>query len=155
MQATARLEISQPTPELFILLPKMPLSPSINEAYCNNQRAGRGRFKSSHYKSYENAMRIWCLKNHQVIKQAKDFLKDKSFLSVTATFYFPYERLLTKKHLPKRQDVTNRVKVLEDLVCKFLEIDDCLFWKWSLEKRVADDSYIDMIIEIMETPKCP
>lgn len=151
MQLMKRSE-SLPLPNISVVLTHMPLSPSINEAYANNFRSGRGRFKTKEYKSYESAMKLWSLKNHQVIKQAKAFLADKAFLSVSAIFYFPYERVLTKKNLSKRQDVTNRVKTLEDVLCKILEIDDCLFWKWSLEKRVGPESYINLSIETMEVP---
>jgi Holliday junction resolvase RusA-like endonuclease len=140
------------TPKPYVLFSRLPLSLSVNEAYCNNFRSGKGRFKSPQYKVYENAMRVWCLKNHQVIKQAKDYLKGQDFLSVKAIFYFPYERVLTKQHKPKRQDVTNRVKTLEDVLCKILEIDDCQFWKWSLEKRVGAEPQVELSIEIMEIP---
>lgn len=133
----------------MVKLSKFPMPPSVNEMYANNWKAGRGRFKTKEYIAFDNICHLWVLKNQKTISDGKLLLKQAPFLEIDCVFYFPESRILTKKGMPKRLDVDNRVKALLDKVSKIFELDDSSFFRHTYHKLVAVDNYCDLTISIL------
>lgn len=129
------------------------MPPSINESYANNWKTGKGRYKTPQYLAFENAVKIWAIKNYKHLDTSKKLLKDFPFLSFDVVFYFPESRIMTKKGLPKRLDHDNRLKALFDSLCKLLDLDDCCIWHFSGSKLIANDNYVNIRITSMNKDK--
>lgn len=107
----------------MVLLPNAPIPPSVNAAYCNIP--SRGRVASQALREYKRAFASWALLNARLFSQAQTLISQSKF-SLSLIFKLPETTLYTKMGAPKRWDVSNRIKVLEDCVCTKLGIDD----KW-------------------------
>ncbi len=108
------------------------LPPSVNDMYVYTTRGPR---PSAKMKKFKAAASMEMLKGLDF--NAEPLEKDIPY-SLQLFFYMPS---LTNKGWPgkaktrfKRRDVTNLVKVLEDLVCEVHGIDDCQFVEVSLRK---------------------
>lgn len=118
-----------------VILRGFPLPPSMNNVYSN--AAGRGRVKNSAYKSYEAQVQWWMLHNAQALNSVREWAKTVPAghgFRLDRLFHFLPHRILTKAGTPRKNDTTNRIKVLDDVLAKILWIDDSLFWSGSEDK---------------------
>lgn len=127
----------------------LPMPPSINGAFVN--LPGRGRCKSRIYLDFEVSFRRWAIIN----RQARSRLQPKPNypLKLILVFRLHRSRIFSKKGEIKRFDISNRIKVIEDKICEFLDIDDSIFWKVSAEKvEIPADTLegVDVIIDQMD-----
>ena len=83
--------------------------------------------------------------------QIGDWLLKGQFLSFDAAFYMPWGNVFTKKNVPKRMDVSNRIKALHDVLSKKLGFDDKHIFEMRAFKRAivsnnARDAFVDLEI---------
>lgn len=119
----------------FAILTGIPMPPSINAAYMNRKGAGPGRIKTGAYRAFENQMAYWAAAHfHQVGEAMRLVETPNTWIRLDVYFCFPHKSLITIKGLPKRHDVDNRLKVLNDAVAKVLRFDDSRISHQSIEK---------------------
>lgn len=144
------------------------MPPSVNTAFYTDRQT-QTRHKSSEYRSYERECSSWALRNAHALGRARDLtLKTGpgAFLSVDHTFYFlagdilmladsrtvrPGERR-KRRGDPKKNDTSNRIKILDDCLGRLLGIDDCFFWDGSYRKRIARPEfgpYVDTALTLV------
>lgn len=137
----------------FVLLRDLPMPPTSNSQYT----IARGRFiPAKGLKQYKAAMMAWAFKeaaNTRVDRRIiSEWLGQGLALECRAVFFFYRKNLFTKKQMPKRIDVSNRIKACHDEVAKILGIDDSLFFKISAEKAVCHDNLQETCcIEVVPT----
>lgn len=125
-----------------MLFSGMPMPPSMNHAYASVELAGvQRRVKGQAMKDYERDVATWALANSSTVRQVRDILKEAlrdrtKRLGIASDFWFQREHILTQAGLPKRNDVSNRIKALHDQLSQLLGIDDCWFWGLTACKRV-------------------
>lgn len=129
-----------------VLIDCLPMPPSLNQA--KTIASGR-RFliKSNVLRDFETICSA-SLASFRVseLQQIKKRLQKYKFLTLEITFNFSHEKLFTKKNTVKKLDVTNRVKYVEDIVSKFLEIDDSKYFDVILKKRVTLEESVSVKI---------
>lgn len=131
----------------MIKLNNFPFPPSTNVLYKNS---GRGRVKTHQYKEYEHECEAWEWDNIDLIRKAIKKVKGK-LVTLELEVYAPKSTWYTKAGKPKKIDVTNRVKALEDCLFKMLDIDDCHVFKCTQEKCISDKGkYVDITIKEYE-----
>lgn len=126
-------------PKTYVLFTKLPLPPSSNHQYTLARRGQKTyHVASAHLKAFQREMnqypqtcRDLFLCNQQAIH---GWIKEGKALEIRCFFFFKRERLFTKKSVPKKLDVSNRIKALHDCLCRILEIDDSLFFRVIAEK---------------------
>lgn len=129
------------------------MPPSSNQLYSNvNMR----RCKSARYRAYEEEVRIWSYKYGYQLQNARILLQQvytHDVFHIHRIYYFQKNEILTLKGLPKRNDTSNRIKAIDDVIAQLLGIDDSYFWDGSYSKRVSSHealgSYVDIIITTM------
>lgn len=109
--------------EKFTLI-NLPMSISINQAYKNI--GFRGRAKSQKYNDYIAEFNAWAILYRRDLTSCRELLKKRKIgnIHLYLDFYFETDQLYTKKRKLKKLDVSNRLKVVEDLLCEYLGIDD-------------------------------
>jgi hypothetical protein len=136
------------TKDHCLILEDVPCPPSDNALYIN-VRWGKGR--PSRIKSPE--YRAWCETFGGVTlvysRVCRDFIvqeaTESSIFAVTIELKMPYNRLFTKKGLPRRLDAQNRLKAICDALAKSLEIDDSYFWDVRIFKSVGPENSQDSL----------
>jgi len=128
----------------MVILHDAPIPPSVNAAYANIP--GRGRVASRELREFKKAFALWSLLNTRALKAAAATFSQAKF-SLSLIFKLPESTLYTKAGAPKRWDVSNRIKVLEDCLCESMGTDDK--WVWSIEavKELAPQASVDIIME--------
>lgn len=112
-----------------------PLPPSANALYANSDR---GRFKTAAYKSFEQTVHYWALKNQHILNVVREMTLDigpGEALRVDRIYHFRPHKIITKDKKPRRNDTSNRIKCLDDVLGLLLGIDDSYFWEGSYTKR--------------------
>lgn len=123
---------------------RFPMSISSNQLYASV----RGRLiKSSAGRHYVAKTYLWANKNRSVVNKLKEILRGKT-LRVDCAFYFPREKLLTKKNTLKRLDWSNRLKILHDCLSDIIEVDDSHFISGYCCKKISDndEAYVEITI---------
>jgi hypothetical protein len=139
----------------------LPVPPSVNALYRDRFTNGvrsAGRAKTKDYVDYENEVMGWRLENLSEANRVRAMIQglhENQALKVGYAFHFPSEQILTKAGSPKKNDISNRIKALDDSVCKHvLGCDDSLFWECSGIQKFANptltDSFVEMTFEIVE-----
>lgn len=135
-------------------LSHFPMPPSVNRLH----RAVKGRvIKSAEYRSYENEVRTWMLTHQKELQKARDLCQKVSalkFVHIDTIFEFHKSAILTKENKPKRNDTSNRLKALHDVLAAILGIDDCYFWSGNFDKTVIPDSQregVEITLVLAET----
>ena len=109
------------------------MPPSVNDMYVYTTRGPR---PSAKMKKFKSEARVEILKH---IDFNQEPLKKDTAYELHLDFYMPalYNKGWPKKAKTrfKRRDVTNLVKVFEDLLCHVYGIDDCQFLRVTLVKR--------------------
>ena len=146
---------------MSIILKGVPMPISINAAYENATVPGqRGRRKTKAYRDYATRVEHWRLENlaqvNSIRKQISQLSHDMVFRMEYA-FWFKESSIITKAGHAKRNDTSNRIKVLEDALAPILGIDDSRFWDGQYWKcPMSEDNreeYVNVGIEIMEIMK--
>ncbi len=136
-----------------IEIKNFPMPPSANSLYKN---IASGRAKTEKYLQYEQQVKIWTYKYGYQLTTARLYIQDRNpgeVFHLERTFYFHQESILTKKMTPKKNDTSNRIKALDDVLGQLLGIDDSHFWDGEFKKRVskhpAFGEYVDIKINTM------
>lgn len=130
-------------PRHSVYMEGLPISPSTNGLHKTVFQRGRTfRAKSQEYVDYTNVMKQHYLMNASIYIAAlhlvSQWKKDGyTRFQLNATFYFEESRILCKDGSPKRLDLSNRIKSLEDVLFKLLNLDDKHIFKLFLEKEVV------------------
>lgn len=132
-----------------LLIKGFPLPPSENILYRNVPRVGRVATKE--LKQYREECKIWEYQN----KAAAETFKNMCFKhwSNTSMFQFDYffimkkERIFTKDGRPKRLDVANRIKAMQDSLCNILGLDDKHIFSSYIEKLVGEKECVHIEIK--------
>jgi len=123
---------------MTIKLKDFPMPPSVNNLYFTT-KFGK-RVKAKGYTDFERASANWAKMNTVnlgLVRQMSLECRTGWGLRVDQTFYFPQGEILTKQGKPKRNDTTNRLKALHDVLSKLLGIDDCWFWNGVYDKKIS------------------
>lgn len=115
-----------------------PLPPSSNNMYAT---VGKRRIKSVQMRQFESAVLRWSYARRKGIDWMMAAFKDleaTEAIRIDATFYFERSRILCKDGTPKRNDTSNRIKALHDVISELTGIDDSWFWSGSFDKFPVD-----------------
>lgn len=122
------------------------------------------RVASRAYVEFKRKIKAWQIANGRTVEAARkeirdffkssfpEFTRDCGF-SFKRRYYFPTKMLYTKNGSPKKIDLTNRIKALDDCICFILEIDDSLIFE-SSEKKIESTNSDEAYVSIEITPKC-
>jgi len=130
----------------FITLRLFPVAPTTNNLYVS---VGKRRVPSKQLKIYKQLVHTWYLQNLREVNEAALYLKGKGPLTLDLIWRGPRLRFYTKDDRVRRLDASNRIKACEDSLCQLLSIDDSVFFRCSIEKRVIEDRHeesIDVLI---------
>lgn len=131
----------------FIVLRDIPMPPSVNKAYASviakrkedwsdyftskgKPKFYQKRVSSKDLKQFKEDMFCWSMgpKLEGTLATARQLLdmhiKRKELLEVQRYFFFHRESIFTLKGEPKANDVTNRIKALDDSLAQLLLVDD-------------------------------
>lgn len=121
-----------------MILKNLPLPPSANALYKTIRRGNKMfRAKSAEYGEYHSEMKLWCLKHGPLLEVARNWalqIGPKRFIKIDVLFRFREGRILCKDMTPKRNDTSNRIKALHDLLAEAMGLDDKWFWSGSFDK---------------------
>jgi hypothetical protein len=142
-----------------VLLSRLPIPPALNNQYVNNPKTG-GRFPSRELKDFKKAVEVWRLENLKLVASAKAALiarvpTQQKPIRIDRYFAFRGGRLIALNGLPKRMDVSNRVKGIDDAIADVLGIDDCWFFGGSEEKVMVDseaEEGVTLVLTLMGRP---
>lgn len=138
MDSTNQLELAPRAMEITIT--GLPVPPSVNQLYayvCNRL------IKTKSYKLYEHATYKWLTVNPEQIRNVRTFFKDigDHVIHVDAIFHMKRKDVICKTGKPKKNDTSNRLKALHDILGSvIIGVDDSYFWSGSFEKIAIDDS---------------
>lgn len=141
-----------------------PLPISVNHAYdglVKRLPGGRykmGRKKSAAYMKYGKACGDWALENRAGVMLMRKYFqaqgKNQTY-QMNLAFHFKYSNVfcISKKlHMkPKKMDVSNRIKVLEDELCKILGFDDSQVFVGQ-QRKLCIESEKEEFVNIVITP---
>lgn len=127
------------------------MPPSVNACYAN---VGRRRVSSAALKKFKASAMMWAVLNrpHLVeLRQEVSSNLDGKKVALKFVFRFPAKRLyLKKENIPKKLDVSNRVKPAEDVVCDFLGFDDRHVFKVEAEKVTGAVEDFDVYVYVYD-----
>lgn len=137
----------------MIQLKKFPLPPPSNQLYSNISRYRR--CKSKRYLDYEKECKAWTIKNQEQLSKARDLLclLPKKNAALFSHKHFYQRRILSKDGSVIKNDTSNRLKALEDVLSNILMIDDKYFWSGSYDKSPVtnkDQEGVDIEISIID-----
>lgn len=137
---------------LQCIVPGVP--PSVNASYATNFKTKK-RFPSKSliaFKKLFNSSSIHIF-DGPTKTTLKDFLNEirSKKLCLIVQVYFKRERLFTKDGRIKKLDISNRIKSVEDCICKAIGIDDSQIFRVVAEKCVTDCEE-QTVISIMRHP---
>lgn len=126
----------------------MPFPPTTNNLFKNFVRNGKMlRVTTDDYKEYkkEFAEVISDKKYEKSINKVQSYVEQNYTLKLSLTFYFNRKQVFCKDGSLKKNDVTNRIKAIEDCLCDALGIDDKQFFFVSCAKMYTDgEAYVDV-----------
>ena len=146
------------------ILPLLPLPPSSNNQYKSFvAKRGRSAGKIIHCSTKEllsfhsevttllmtqpytsirfstDLLSVWRTTSPPFV--FRDFLdkwrQNRTSFAFHTVFVLPREMIVTKEGLPKKFDISNRIKALHDSVCTNYGIDDSWIWKFSVSRECA------------------
>ncbi len=135
---------------LSIKINGFPCPPSVNRMYSYPQ----GRVvKSKEYRTYEGAVYAWLVGNQEQIKAIRGFVKDIGYhvIHIDAVFHMLASSIICKNGKPKKNDTSNRLKALHDVLAKYIiGIDDSFFWSGSFSKVgiESDAESVDIVLKL-------
>jgi hypothetical protein len=131
-----------------IVITNYPLPPSENQIYRNVP--GVGRVATKELKDYRKSCEYYHLNNPQVFETIKEFIVDRwkkaDHFKVDYYFTFKRERLYTKDNRPKKLDVANRIKAVQDCFFHSLGMDDKHVFATSIEKIIGEQECVTIVM---------
>lgn len=129
-----------------------PLPPSANALYANVR--GIGRVKARKYRVYEAQVQSWALRNPGQLEGLRSLDKSKYLFHVEHVFYFERSSIVSKAGNPIRNDTSNRIKAVDDLISKLIDVDDSRFWSGSYHKLISfENEWVDLKFTAIEADK--
>lgn len=122
---------------MLVEFKEFPMPPSFNHAHINLARGGRAKGKGYH--EFIKAVEFWRMVNFHTVSRSRELkiVRDEGKrLFLDKTFFFPRDKLIMQNDSgpkakeqkkagdPKKLDVSNRIKILEDSICALIGIDD-------------------------------
>lgn len=167
----------------FISIHNFPMPPTVNKSYAsaivktapkndwasymkNQGKPGRGgfvqrRFASKDLKNFKELVYSWALepKLAGTLATARKLLAlhiaRGDVLEVQRYFFFHQSSIITKKNEPKVNDVSNRIKALDDAVVELILIDDKYIFTGSETKLVTPDDQPERVLVIIKPIQIP
>lgn len=120
----------------------LPLPPSTNELYSTFVRRGAvNRVPSRALNEFKREMDKWAAEHREAIeecsKMVHKWLRLGLFVRMEIDVFFLQERVFTKEGKAKKNDVSNRIKALEDCLCSHLRFDDKNIFEVVARKRTG------------------
>lgn len=114
------------------------MPPSVNKIYL----PVRGRFiPSKHLISYKKELEHYYLtfrlQIEEIAQSCMRAYQSGQVISFTREFYFQRTYLFTKKGTPRKFDLTNREKALDDGISNFIGVDDSAVFSSTSRKRLS------------------
>lgn len=139
---------------MIFVLSGLPMPPSSNNAYATNRKTGC-RFPSQELKAFKKAIEDWRAARPILLRDARAALvsmrpTDQKVLRVDRFFGFPHQRVFTLAGLPKRMDVSNRIKAIDDVVADMLGIDDSWFFGGTEIKCISDEPSVTLVLRLVD-----
>ena len=124
---------------LSFTIDNFPLPPSANSLYAHSRMYDR-MVKTQAYKDYDKDVQLWIASNQGKVDEVRGFAKDlKGVFHINATFYMQHKSVVCKDGRPKKNDTSNRIKALHDVLSNILGVDDSYFWSGSFTKVAMAD----------------
>jgi Holliday junction resolvase RusA-like endonuclease len=128
-----------------------PVPPTTNQLYAYAPTYRR-MVKTKVYREYDKAVQLWILGNQETVSKVRDFLKDLGLfvLDVSAVFHMEQKKIVCANGKPKRNDTSNRLKALHDVLSEvILGVDDSYFWSCSADKvPVAGVGHVEIVLRL-------
>lgn len=134
--------------EILCELKGLPIPPSENHLYKNVPRIGR--VKSLEYRAYESDFNSWAWVNLKTLKYARQAISGQMKLGLTIDYRMLHSRIYCKDGRVKKMDVTNRLKILIDLLANALQIDDSAFFSVYCKKTPFNNESVEIAITSFE-----
>jgi len=116
-------------------------------------------YKQKPFVHYEQAVKIYFLMNQLKIRGVKEYLNKISKSGYTFQFdrffFFHTSNIWTQKGTQKRMDVTNRIKVHDDALCRIIDIDDMNIFQGIEQKLELTDASIEECVTTKISYKAP
>jgi len=136
-----------------LALYNIPFPPSGNQMYPGKIR----RYPSKELKQFKQDMELWAALNKKDLdKKSTEFCKQLAggkVVRISRFFFYPYDRIYTKDGRIKKNDVTNRIKAIDDSITDLMGIDDSLIWEGAEFKCIADDAAHVVVVLSAIDPK--
>lgn len=144
-----------------MVLKNIPMPPTSNHAFKRGM--GFKDYPSEHMLKFQKNFDIWKLRNeyslgivrnhisHELAKTPNIDLEKLIIygkLHIERKFFFSRETLFFKNGNKKKMDLTNRIKYLDDYVCRALQIDDNLIMSGSEETFLDNQDYVNVMITV-------
>ncbi len=119
----------------------LPMPPSLNRCYRNVR--GIGRVATGELTDFKAEMMLWGHRNKKDIEAVSKKLQSSIF-RLDLNFFMKRTNLVTQKNSVKRNDVSNRIKAIEDGLCKLLLTDDKYVFSLTARKILSEsDEYVN------------
>ena len=136
-----------------LTITNFPIPPTVNKLYAY---VGGRMVKAKCYRDYERACYVWLTTNPQQVAQLRQFTRDigSYVLHVDACFYMSKRSIVCLNGKPKKNDTSNRLKPLHDVLSSIIiGVDDSYFWSGSFTKFSVDDAvepYVNIVLKLRE-----
>jgi hypothetical protein len=129
----------------------LPMPPSLNNSYINVR--GVGRVASKELINYKTALRVWGFDKQDVSYYLAKQLRDQ-LIRIDLKFFFARKRVITKLNTVKKNDVSNRIKAIEDGLCSIFDTDDKYVFSITAEKMISpdDNEFVNAEIYVLKRP---
>lgn len=134
----------------------IPIPPSLNNAYPSD-KLGR-RFKSAKFKAWEKIFSDWTFLNSLAVTAARNEFSQpipESFVHIQCEFFFHASNILCRDGSPKKNDTSNRLKILHDAVSEVIWLDDKYFFDGTFTKRPIsnlENERVNVCLEWVRNP---
>lgn len=130
-----------------------PMPPSANGLYAFSKMYNR-MIKTKAYKAYDSEVQFWIAKNQDKLSKLREFAKGlKGVFHIETTFCMQRKSVVCKDGRPKKNDTSNRIKALHDVLSEMIGVDDSYFWSGAFTKASLEngkDEYVVVKLVIRE-----
>lgn len=148
--------ITQPQKIIFspmrintMIIKKMLMPPSVNKSKTIHRYTKR-IIKSEEYRIYEDKITKWKLNNFHALRaieiEVREELSKHKFFYVQRFFCFCKKNVFYKNGNQRKNDISNRIKILDDTLSKILGIDDTRFVLGSEELILVENESLEQVI---------
>lgn len=134
--------------EFSFKMQNLPMPPSLNNSYMNVR--GVGRVATKELINFRTALRVWEFDKKDVNAYLASKLRDR-VIRVDLKFYFAKKSVITKLNSVKKNDVSNRIKAIEDGLCSIFDTDDKYVFTIAAHKMLScdDNEYVDAEVYVL------